>query len=44
MVEKIKKSLHDHKQMLKKERHVCHEDLKKYEKIAQKDQLRQIEK
>ena len=25
-------------------KHVCHEDLKKYEKIAQKDQLKQIEK
>ncbi len=44
MVEKVKKSLNDQKDLLKKERHVCHEDLKKYEKIAQKDKLKQIEK
>ena len=42
MVDKVKKSLNDQKEHLKKERHVCYEDLKKYEKIAQKDRLKQI--
>jgi ribosome recycling factor len=44
MVEKVKKSLNDQKDLLKKERHVCQDDLKKHEKIAQKEKLKQIEK